>query len=46
MAFKHGRLTLIDLDAGGDTKITSAEGQDIVFYPTDRYTFGLSKAQS
>ena len=33
MAFKHGNHTLIDLDAGNDTKITSAAGQDIVFYP-------------
>ena len=33
MAFKHGNHTLIDLDAGNDTKITSATGQDIVFYP-------------
>ena len=33
MAFKHGNHTLIDLDAGNDTKITSAAGSDIVFYP-------------
>lgn len=33
MAFKHGNHTLIDLDAGSDTKITSATGQDIVLYP-------------
>ena len=33
MAFKHGNHTLIDLDSGNDTKITSAAGQDIVFYP-------------
>jgi hypothetical protein len=33
MAFKHGNHTLIDLDTGNDTKITSAAGSDIVFYP-------------
>ena len=33
MAFKVASHSVIDLDAGGDTKITSAEGQDIVFYP-------------
>ena len=33
MAFKVASHSVIDLDTGGDTKITSAEGQDIVFYP-------------
>ena len=33
MAFKVASHSVIDLDSGGDTKITSAEGQDIVFYP-------------
>ena len=35
MAFKHGNSTLIDLDAGNDTKLQSATGKDIVFYPVD-----------
>ena len=33
MAFKHGNHTVIDLDDGNDTKITSATGQNIVLYP-------------
>lgn len=33
MAFKHGNHTVVDLDDGNDTKITSAAGQNIVLYP-------------